>query len=156
MKSLSIALSIACLLYTKDDEMRTPVKIFAMIGAFIALATPSYTQDKPILTVYTYDSFVSDWGPGPLIETAFEKTCGCDLQLVAAGDGVAILSRLQLEGTRTDADIVLGLDTSLTERAKETGLFAPLTNPTPALDLPIHWAGRCISTLRLGLFFFRL
>ncbi len=48
-----------------DDEMRNPVKIFAMIGAFIALATPSHAQDKPILTVYTYDSFVSDWGPGP-------------------------------------------------------------------------------------------
>ena len=29
-------------------------------------------QKKPSLTVYTYASFVSDWGPGPLIEPAFE------------------------------------------------------------------------------------
>ena len=158
MKSLSIALSIACLLYTKDDAMKPPIKFSAMITAFIALAIttiiPSHAQDKPILTVYTYDSFVSDWGPGPLIETAFEKTCGCDLQLVAAGDGVAILSRLQLEGTRTDADIVLGLDTSLTERAKKTGLFAPLTRPTPALDLPIHWADDVFLPYDWGYFSF--
>ncbi|MDX1467315.1 MAG: thiamine ABC transporter substrate-binding protein, partial [Halomonas sp.] len=36
------------------------------------------------LTVYTYDSFVSEWGPGPGIEAAFEARCGdCDLEFVA-------------------------------------------------------------------------
>ncbi len=56
--------------------------------------------------------------------------------------------------TRTDADIVLGLDTSLTERAKQTGLFAPLTNPTPALDLPIHWADEVFLPYDWGYFSF--
>ncbi|MDD0440333.1 thiamine ABC transporter substrate-binding protein, partial [Shigella sonnei] len=27
---------------------------------------------KPVLTVYTYDSFAADWGPGPKIKKAFE------------------------------------------------------------------------------------
>ena len=52
--------------------------------------------------------------------------------------------------------IVLGLDTSLTERAKETGLFAPLTNPTPALDLPIHWMDDVFLPYDWGVFFFCL
>ena len=25
------------------------------------------------LTIYTYDSFVSEWGPGPIIENIFEE-----------------------------------------------------------------------------------
>ena len=27
---------------------------------------------KPVLTVYTYDSFAADWGPGPGVKKAFE------------------------------------------------------------------------------------
>jgi thiamine transport system substrate-binding protein len=48
------------------------------------------------------------------------------------------LSRLQLEGPRTEADIVLGLDTNLTAAARETGLFAE-HGITPDLDLPVDW-----------------
>jgi thiamine transport system substrate-binding protein len=92
----------------------------------------------PELTIYTYDSFVTEWGPGPAIETAFEEVCGCDLVFSGHGDGAALLSRLRLEGERTDADIVLGLDTNLTHAAAETGLFAP-HGLTPDLDLPIAW-----------------
>ena len=82
-------------------------------AACISLAGAALA-DTPELTVYTYDSFVSDWGPGPAVEKAFEETCGCDLKLVGAGDGAALLARLKLEGERTRADVVLGLDTNLT------------------------------------------
>ena len=37
------------------------------------------------LVVYTYDSFNSDWGPGPQIEKAFENICDCDLKFVTVG-----------------------------------------------------------------------
>ena len=103
------------------------------------LATPAVAQDTPVLTVYTYDSFVTDWGPGPAVEAAFEATCECDLQFIAAGDGASLLARLQLEGTRTDADIVLGLDTNLTAAAAETGLFGLHTLGDVAFDLPVTW-----------------
>ena len=63
----------------------------------IALATQA-GADTPVLTVYAGDYFTSEWGPGPIIEEAFEATCGCDLQFVGAGDGAAVLSRLRLEG----------------------------------------------------------
>jgi len=77
------------------------------------------------LTVYTYESFVADWGPGPKVKAAFEKDCGCTLDFVAITDGVAMLNRLKLEGKATEADVVLGLDTNLTAEAKDTGLFRP-------------------------------
>jgi thiamine transport system substrate-binding protein len=94
--------------------------------------------DTPELTVYTYDSFVSDWGPGPAVEKAFEEVCGCDLKLVGAGDGAALLARVKLEGARSEADIVLGLDTNLTAAAAETGLFAP-SGVRAEYALPVSW-----------------
>ncbi|MYM55222.1 thiamine ABC transporter substrate binding subunit [Thalassovita mangrovi] len=104
-------------------------------GLFAATAAVAET---PVLTIYTYESFVSDWGPGPAVEKAFEETCGCDLQFVGAGDGAALLGRLKLEGKRTKADIVLGLDTNLTAAALETGLFAE-TAVSADYDLPVAW-----------------
>jgi len=106
--------------------------------AGLAFAASGAVADTPVLQVYTYDSFTSEWGPGPAIEAAFEETCACDLQFVGAGDGAALLARLQLEGPRTDADVVLGLDTNLTAAARETGLFAP-HGVEADLDLPIAW-----------------
>ncbi|MEL6691376.1 MAG: thiamine ABC transporter substrate-binding protein, partial [Pseudomonadota bacterium] len=94
--------------------------------------------ETPVLTVYTYDSFVSDWGPGPAVEAAFEATCNCDLQLVGAGDGAALLGRLKLEGARSEADVVLGLDTNLTAAAADSGLFAQHAVDAD-FDLPIEW-----------------
>lgn len=87
----------------------------------LAAAQPAAAQDS--LTIYTYDSFTSDWGPGPVIEAAFEAECGCEVNFVAVADGVALLNRLRLEAQNTEADIVLGLDTNLVAEAKETGLF---------------------------------
>ncbi|OYX43991.1 MAG: thiamine ABC transporter substrate binding subunit [Rhodobacterales bacterium 32-67-9] len=109
-----------------------------MIAGLLA-ATPVAAQEKPVLTVYTYDSFVSDWGPGPQIETAFEAECGCDLKFVATGDGAALLSRVLLEGAGTEADIVLGLDTSLAAAAAASGLFAPHGQDGTVYDLPVAW-----------------
>lgn len=106
--------------------------------AGLALCATGAMAETPVLQVMTYDSFVTEWGPGPAIEAAFEAECACDLQFVGTGDGAALLARLQLEGPRTDADIVLGLDTNLTAAARETGLFAP-HGVSADLDLPIAW-----------------
>ena len=92
-----------------------------------------------MLTVYTYSSFVSDWGPGPAVKKAFEAECACKLNFVAVEDGVVLLSRLRLEGASSLADVVLGLDTNLTAEAAATGLFAPHNMDLSALQLPIAW-----------------
>lgn len=88
----------------------------------VGVSVPAHAADE-VLTIYTYESFVSEWGPGPKVKEAFEKTCDCEVQFVGVADGVALLTRLKLEGENTKADVVLGLDTNLVEEAKQTGLF---------------------------------
>jgi thiamine transport system substrate-binding protein len=88
-----------------------------------------------ILTVYAPDYFVSEWGPGPRIEELFEARCDCDLQF-KPGD---LLPRILLEGERTEADVVIGLNTDVTKRARESGLFTPHDTDLSALTLPIDW-----------------
>ena len=122
------------------------------VGLTLA-ASAALAEDKPQLTVMTYDSFVADWGPGPQIEAAFEETCGCDLNFVAAGDGAALLARVRLEGARTEADVVLGLDTNLTAAAAKTGLFAP-HGVAADLDLPVVWDDEVFLPYDWGYFAF--
>ncbi|MGL4237338.1 thiamine ABC transporter substrate binding subunit [Tabrizicola sp.] len=112
---------------------------FQLLAAGLTTIAIPAMAETPVLTVLTYDSFTSEWGPGPAIEKAFEETCACDLQFVPAGDGAALLARIQLEGAASDADIVLGLDTSLTAAGTATQLFAPHgKNPTTTLPVPFE------------------
>ncbi|WP_300056399.1 thiamine ABC transporter substrate binding subunit [uncultured Roseobacter sp.] len=91
--------------------------------------------ETPVLTVYAGDYFTSEWGPGPKIEEGFEAICACDLQF-STGD---LLPRLLLEGERTKADVVIGLTSDVTARARATELFAPHGQDNSALTLPIDW-----------------
>ena len=112
-------------------------KLLFTLLAFCAL--PATVQAAETLTVYTYESFIAEWGPGPKVKAAFEKECSCTLNWVSVTDGVAMLNRLKLEGASTEADVVLGLDTNLTAEAKATGLFGPHGQDASALKLPIPW-----------------
>jgi len=112
----------------------------------IALATTAFAEDKPVLTIYAPDYFTSEWGPGPKIEAAFEETCACDVQYVA-GD---LLPRLLLEGDRTKADVVIGLNTDVTKKARETGLFLPHGQDTSDLTLPIEWTDEVFLPFNWG------
>ena len=102
-------------------SISSPFKLLPTALAIVAASSFSVSAaDTETLTVYTYDSFAADWGPGPTIEAAFEAQCGCDLKLVALDDGVSILNRLRLEGKNAKADVVLGLDNNLMAEAKAT------------------------------------
>nr|WP_255561489.1 thiamine ABC transporter substrate binding subunit [Pseudohoeflea sp. DP4N28-3] len=112
-----------------------------MLAAGLAAATPlaAQTADRE-LTVYTYESFVAEWGPGPQIEAAFEAQCSCDLKWVGVADGVALLNRLKLEGEEAAAGVVLGLDTNLVTEAKATGLFEAHGIDAAAVEVPGDFA----------------
>ena len=116
------------------------------------MALPAAAQDS--LTIYTYDSFTSDWGPGPVIEEAFEAECGCEINFVAVADGVALLNRLRLEGPGIGADIVLGLDTNLIVEAKQTGLFVPHGISLENVDVPGSWSDDVFVPYDYGYFAF--
>jgi thiamine transport system substrate-binding protein len=102
----------------------------------LALASQAARAETPVLTVLTYDSFATEWGPGPAIEAGFEAECACDLRFETAGDGAALLARLQIEGAGSAADVVVGLDTNLIAAARQSGLFAPITAPAASLPVP--------------------
>src|SRR3546814_12268176 len=109
--------------------------LFLFLAA--ALAWSAAAQEKT-LTVYTYESFTAEWGPGPKVKEAFEKTCSCVVDFVAVADGVALLSRLKLEDETTYADIALGLDTNLADAATDTGPLRGTGIVTSAVAVP--WA----------------
>lgn len=103
--------------------MRRRLFLNTLVAASLFLPGLAVAQDRQELTVYTYESFVSEWGPGPKVKEAFEKVCNCTVNFVGVADGVALLNRLKLEGAGSKADVVLGLDTNLVAEAKQTGLF---------------------------------
>ncbi|NBR02432.1 MAG: thiamine ABC transporter substrate binding subunit [Alphaproteobacteria bacterium] len=105
--------------------MRTLLIPVMAIVAVMVTSLSLQAAETPVLTIYTYDSFASEWGPGPAIEKTFEAECACDVNFVALDSSIGILGRVQLEGPSSKADIVLGLDTNLMKTARDTGLFAP-------------------------------
>lgn len=113
------------------------MKTTTLAAGFLIWASIAHAE-TPRLIVLTYDSFAAEWGPGPAIEKAFEGGCACDLVFQTAGDGAALLARLKLEGASSDADVLLGIDTSLTADAAATGLIAP-HGPVGSFDLPVSW-----------------
>lgn len=133
--------------------MRTFFTSLFLLGALV-FGGPAAAQDAPVLTVYTYDSFASEWGPGPGVEEAFEETCECDLQFVTVDSSTGIISRVQLEGEYSPADVVLGIDNALVIEAQNTGLIAPHEVDLGQLALPIEWTNQNFLPFDYGFFAF--
>ncbi|MGL1291986.1 thiamine ABC transporter substrate binding subunit [Vibrio parahaemolyticus] len=130
--------------------MKTTLNLIALA----AITSTSAFAAENTLTIYTYDSFAADWGPGPKIEQAFEAKCGCDVNFVALDDGVSILNRLRLEGGNSKADIVLGLDNNLMAEAKKTGLLTEHNVDTANTVLPNDWSDTTFVPYDYGYFAF--
>lgn len=81
------------------------------------------------LTIYTYDSFNSQWGPGPVVFQRFEEQCQCKLKIVALGDSGTMLNRVILEKQNPKADIFLGLSDSELSKALSAEIFLPYRSP---------------------------
>jgi len=125
------------------------VSLFSVLAAFTAVA-----EEKPTLSIYTYDAFAAEWGPGPGLKAGFEATCDCILNWVAADSSIGALRRVQLEGNTTSADIVLGLDTAVVAEARATELFVDHEVDTSALKLPNDWKADDFVPFDYGYFAF--
>jgi thiamine transport system substrate-binding protein len=134
----------------KEAPMRILLSLVSALAISAAVAVPAFAQEK--LTIYTYESFTAEWGPGPQVEKAFEAECACDLEFISVADGVALLNRVKLEGASTKADIVLGLDTNLTAEAEATGLFAPSGADLAGVEVPGGWTDDIFVPFDYGYF----
>lgn len=86
-------------------------KYFAALLLFFSV-NPLY--GKEILTVYTHAAFISSsYGPGGPLKEVFEKTCDCTVQYVILDTVPLMMNRLALEGKKTKADVILGLEDML-------------------------------------------
>ena len=129
--------------------MKKLILLFILLG----LSTKIYAKS---LTIYTYDSFVSEWGPGPIIEKKFEEKYNINLNLIAVDSAATLLNKIILEGPNTKADIVLGLDMNLFDAANNSGLFIEhsLDNLEKNITLPIHWTSKIFVPYNYGYFAF--
>jgi thiamine transport system substrate-binding protein len=77
------------------------------------------------LVIYTYDSFLAEWGPGPKIIPKFEKKYNVKVQMISAGDAGQVLNRAILEKKKPQADILLGIDNNLLSKALDEDVVVP-------------------------------
>ncbi len=108
------------------------------------------------LTIYTYDSFVSEWGPGPIIEKIFEEKHNADIEFVAVDSAATLLNKVILEGDTTKADIVLGLDMNLFDLAEQSELFTShnINNINNIINVPLKWESNKFVPYNYGYFSF--
>ncbi len=124
------------------------------LAVVAALVAPAGAAGAPTLTIYTYDAFAADYGPGPGLKAGFEKTCGCTVDFVATDSSIGAFRRAQLEGASSTADIILGLDTSFAGEARASGLFAPHGLSFSDLTLPAPWTDAEFAPVDFGYFAF--
>lgn len=106
---------------------RSFVCVFLAVLVLAQLAAgASKEKEDDVLTVYCYDSFASDWGPGGAIVEGFKAKTGIDVRLVSCGSGAELAQRLRFEGGDL-CDVVVGLDDST---QVDLSLFAPANLPS--------------------------
>ena len=103
------------------------LSLFALLTMLTGIFfTSAFAAD---LTIYTYESFNSEWGPGPVVFKRFEEQCGCKIKVVTPGDSGTVLNRVILEKANPKADILLGLNNSELEKSFSYKLWIPYRSP---------------------------
>ena len=96
--------------------MKKAISLIAVLLAAAAVMAQA-SSEEDVLTVYSYDSFAGDWGPAGTLIPRFEEETGIKVNLVSAGDAVEMISRVELEGENTEADVILGVTDDFAYRA---------------------------------------
>ena len=68
------------------------IKFFIIIFFFISKA---FANNEDLI-IYTYDSFVSEWGPGPLIKQTFEERNDVEIEFFGSESAATLLAKLAL------------------------------------------------------------
>ena len=98
------------------------------------------STDKTELTIYAYDSFASEWGPGPSIIENFKKETGIDINIISSGDSGQVLQKIILEKNNPKADIVIGIDNNLLYRALNEEVLLAYKSPSlKSVPIELHF-----------------
>jgi thiamine transport system substrate-binding protein len=126
-----------------------------LLTLLIVFILPTSVMAKEQLNILTYDSFTSEWGPGPSIEKSFEEICNCEINWSTADSSGALLSRVKLTNNKEGFDILLGIDDSLMSEAKDTKLFSNHSLSKDSLNsLNIDWSDEIFVPFDYGYFSF--
>ena len=104
--------------------------VIAVVAALMLLLIPGEKAPQASeLVVYAYDSFTSDWGPGPKVAEAFEEAHGISVEFVSVGDAGQVLQRAIGEKDTPKADVLIGIDNNLLYKAKKEEVLTPYKSP---------------------------
>lgn len=106
--------------------------------------------NKPTLNVYTYSSF----GGKSKLKKAFEEKCECEVNFEKFDDALLVFNKLRLDGKKSKADVLVGLDSNLIPEAEKSGLFAVNNVDLDVLQLPIKWKNHTFLPYDFGEFAF--
>ena len=125
-----------------------------IVTLLLSLSIHAHNDNK--LIIYTYDSFISEWGPGPIIESIFEEKYNAEIELIAVDSAATLLNKVILEGKSSKADIVLGLDMNLFHEANVSNIFSThnLGNINELINLPLNWESNKFVPYNYGYFAF--
>lgn len=120
----------------------------------LSISNTTFANPTP-LNVYTEEFFSAEWGPGQEVKVLFEKTHNqCQINYVPFDSRTTMLNRIRLEGHKTKADVVVGLDNHQLDAAEESGLFAKNEINLTALSLPVEWRNQTFLPYDFGQYAF--
>lgn len=113
--------------------------VVALFATTLALFASGTKENSPIqsneITVYAYDAFCGDWGPGQKVVEAFEAKTGISVNLISAGDAIEMLTKAELEKSNPKADVIIGISDDMAQKAYKSDLFESYDSPALS-DIP--------------------
>ena len=93
--------------------------------AFTGCNKEKVSADAPVLVVYATDSFLSEWGPAPVVFPMFEEAYGIKIEKMPGGNAGEIVNLAIMEKEKPKADIIIGVDNNLLTTVLKNDLFIP-------------------------------
>jgi iron(III) transport system substrate-binding protein len=130
-----------CLPLPGNDMSFTFAKATLLAGALL-LTHAVMAQDK-VVNIYSSRHYQTDQA----LYEGFSKVTGIRVNRIEAGDD-ALIQRVQSEGARSPADVLITVDAGRLWRIQELGLFQPVRSATLESRIPAsfrepegHWFG---------------
>ncbi|MBR4159484.1 MAG: thiamine ABC transporter substrate-binding protein [Spirochaetia bacterium] len=93
--------------------------------AFTGCSKEKASADAPVLVVYATDSFLSDWGPAPVVFPLFEEKYGIKIEKMPGGNAGEIVNLAIMEKEKPSADVIIGVDNNILSTVLKNDLFTP-------------------------------